>query len=108
MQVWQATQDLKHAGLIENVGASIYSPKDLEPFGHDMIADIIQAPFNIFDQRILKSGWLDVLHNCGTKIHARSVFYKVFFFKTSINCIAIFILGKIILTILKNFVNFMA
>ena len=47
MQVWQATQDLKHAGLIENVGASIYSPKDLEPFGHDMIADIIQAPFNI-------------------------------------------------------------
>ena len=47
-----------------------------------MIADIIQAPFNIFDQRILKSGWLDVLHNCGTKILHDQYFYKVFFFKT--------------------------
>ena len=82
MQVWQATQDLKHAGLIENVGPYLFS-KDLEPFGHDMIADIIQAPFNIFDQRILKSGWLDVLHNCGTKFMHVSIF-TVFFFKTSI------------------------
>ena len=24
----------------------------------------------------MKSGWLDVLHNCGTKIHARSVFLQ--------------------------------
>lgn len=76
MQVWHAIQDLKHAGLIENVGASIYSPEDLGPFKQDIFADIIQAPFNIFDRRILESGWLDILHNRGTKIHARSVFLQ--------------------------------
>ena len=38
--------------------------------------DIIQAPYNVFDQRISVSGWLSRLVDKGTEIHARSIFLQ--------------------------------
>jgi aryl-alcohol dehydrogenase-like predicted oxidoreductase len=40
------------------------------------VPDIIQAPVNIFDQRLLVSGHLAHLKNRGVEIHARSVFLQ--------------------------------
>ena len=38
--------------------------------------DIIQVPFNVFDQQILSSGWSDKLKSNGVEIHTRSVFLQ--------------------------------
>ena len=45
-----------------------------------IIPDIVQVPFNIFDQRFL-NGIKILKSKFGTEIHTRSVFYKDFFLK---------------------------
>jgi aryl-alcohol dehydrogenase-like predicted oxidoreductase len=68
--------DLKKAGLFQNLGYSIYSPDHLEQLTKLYWPDIVQTPFNVFDQRIKESGWLEKLWMGGTKVHARSVFLQ--------------------------------
>ena len=36
----------------------------------------MQAPFNVLDQRLEKSGWLTRLHNSGIEVHTRSAFLQ--------------------------------
>ena len=38
--------------------------------------DIIQVPFNVFDRRMLTTGWLQRLNDAGIEIHARSIFLQ--------------------------------
>jgi len=72
----RALERLKAEGLVSNIGYSIYSPLILEELTKIFWPDLVQAPFNIFDQRILQSGWLDKLKQSGSKIHVRSVFLQ--------------------------------
>ena len=69
-------QDLKSKKIFLKLGISIYSPYVLNEVLELTDLDIIQVPFNIFDQRILSSGWADKLKENGTEIHARSVFLQ--------------------------------
>lgn len=67
---------LKDQNLIYKVGISVYCPEILEAITKIFQFDIIQAPFNIFDQRILQSGWSNKLKENGVEIHVRSVFLQ--------------------------------
>ena len=67
---------LKEIGLTKKIGISIYSPDILAEVNNLMKCDIVQAPFNIFDQRIVKSGWSEKLKDAGTEIHTRSTFLQ--------------------------------
>mgnify|MGYP003575089426 CR=1 FL=1 len=71
-----ALEQLKAGGVVERVGVSIYSPNELEPVMNVCTPDIVQAPFNLLDRRLLKSGWLARLARAGVAIHARSVFLQ--------------------------------
>jgi aryl-alcohol dehydrogenase-like predicted oxidoreductase len=71
-----ALLDAKDQGYIENIGFSIYSPEILDKVTRVFWPDVVQVPYNVFDQRISTSGWLDRLVGRGTKIHARSVFLQ--------------------------------
>lgn len=71
-----ALLDAKDQGYIENIGFSIYSPEILDKVTRVFWPDIVQVPYNVFDQRIKTSGWLDRLVDRGTKIHTRSVFLQ--------------------------------
>ena len=66
----------KKKGLVKKIGISIYSPKELEKIWKFWKPDIVQAPFNLLDQRILNSGWIDKLNKNNTKIFARSCFLQ--------------------------------
>ena len=68
--------DAKDQGYMENIGFSIYSPEILDKVTRVFWPDVVQVPYNVFDQRINTSGWLDRLVDKGTKIHARSVFLQ--------------------------------
>ena len=62
-------------GLVEKIGVSVYSPSDLD----DLSAfhfDLVQAPLNILDRRLVASGWLSRLHESGTEVHVRSAFLQ--------------------------------
>jgi aryl-alcohol dehydrogenase-like predicted oxidoreductase len=66
----------KTKGDVTNIGVSIYTPEELDVFYHNFQPDIVQCPFNIFDQRICSSGWLQKLNDDDVEVHARSIFLQ--------------------------------
>ena len=75
-EVVRELQMLKEQGMVSKVGVSIYSPEILTAISGIFKIDIIQVPFNLFDQQILSSGWSDRLKSNGVEIHTRSVFLQ--------------------------------
>jgi aryl-alcohol dehydrogenase-like predicted oxidoreductase len=67
---------LKDQNLICKVGISVYSPEILEEVLKLFQFDIVQAPFNIFDQQMLLSGWSYKLKERGIEVHTRSAFLQ--------------------------------
>jgi len=71
-----AIDELLSLGLVKNFGYSIYSPEELPELISSRKPDIIQSPYNIFDQRLKQSGWLNKLTDKGIAVHARSIFLQ--------------------------------
>ena len=75
-EIVRELQILKEQGIISKVGVSIYSPEFLTVISEVIKLDIVQVPFNLFDQQILSSGWSEKLKSNGVEIHTRSVFLQ--------------------------------
>lgn len=75
-EIYSSLKNLKQKGLINKIGYSIYTTDELESLYDSFFPDIVQFPFNIFDQRIIKSGWLKKLRKDGVETQARSIFLK--------------------------------
>ena len=75
-EIYRALIELKHQGLVEKIGVSISGAAELDALCSAYSFDLIQAPFNIIDRRLLTSGWLARLHQMGTEVHARSIFLQ--------------------------------
>lgn len=75
-EIYKSIQQLKKENLVESVGISIYNPTDLNQLCNKYHFDLVQAPFNILDQRMLDSGWFAKLNAIGTEVHVRSVFLQ--------------------------------
>ena len=71
-----ALKDLKKCGLFNKIGISIYSPSELDEILPFFPVDLVQAPFNHMDRRLIESGWMRKLHADGIEIHVRSVFLQ--------------------------------
>ena len=74
--IYQSLIQLKADGLLNKIGISIYDPSELDLLCKEFDFDLIQAPFNILDRRILDSGWLTKLSNLGIEVHTRSTFLQ--------------------------------
>ena len=74
--IWKRLNQLKDQGLLEKVGISIYQPLELELLYDEFNLEIIQAPYNVFDRRIEKSGWLDRIEIEDKELHIRSIFLQ--------------------------------
>ena len=70
-----ALLDVRRVGLAEKVGVSVYGPDELDSVWDDRF-DLVQAPFNVFDRRLVTSGWLGRLVEHGVEIHTRSTFLQ--------------------------------
>lgn len=75
-QLYNAMRKLKENRLVRKIGVSVYSPDELDAISSQFSVDIVQAPFNIVDQRLLTTGWLDRLKNEGIELHTRSSFLQ--------------------------------
>lgn len=69
-------QALKREGLVEKVGVSVYEPEQLGMLMQSCQIDLVQAPLNLLDQRLVTSGWLHRLHDAGVEVHTRSTFLQ--------------------------------
>lgn len=70
-----ALEALRSEGLVHWLGVSVYEPEELD---HVEVAatDIVQAPFNILDRRIIASGQASALSARGGALHVRSIFLQ--------------------------------
>lgn len=67
---------LKKKKIIKKIGISIYDSKELEKIWKFWRPDLIQVPFNPLDNRILDSGWINILKKFKVKIFVRSIFLQ--------------------------------
>lgn len=75
-EIHAGLQALKDAGLVRKTGASIYAPDELDALYPAYPLDIVQAPFNLFDDRLRESGWMSRLKRDGAEVHVRSIFLQ--------------------------------
>jgi aryl-alcohol dehydrogenase-like predicted oxidoreductase len=72
----RALNELKARGWVRSAGISIYDPSELEAVWPVWQPDIVQAPCNVLDRRLLQSGWLEKLRLADVRLHVRSVFLQ--------------------------------
>lgn len=74
--LWPALQRLKAEGVFRKIGISTYFSDDPVTLAQRFRPDVMQLPFSLLDQRLLKDGSLAQLKNSGVEIHARSLFLQ--------------------------------
>lgn len=75
-RLWGVLQEIKSKGLASKIGVSVYEPDELNRILDAYSVDLVQLPFNLYDQRFLQTGLLDRLKLSGVEIHVRSAFLQ--------------------------------
>ena len=73
-ELYAAINSLKIKKIIQRFGISIYAPDELDGIIGKFDIDVVQAPLNVFDRRIL--GVIDQLTARNIEVHVRSVFLQ--------------------------------
>jgi len=75
--------ELKRIGLIKKFGVSVYSNNEMESLLNNSTInlDLIQLPFNVFDNAAQRSSLISRAKAKGIEIHTRSVFLQGLIFK---------------------------
>ena len=58
-EIYKSIKNMKINGLTNKIGISIYDFNTLNKILNKFKIDLIQAPLNIFDQRLVEMGWLE-------------------------------------------------
>lgn len=75
-KLFEALKLLKQEGLVQKIGISIYDTSELDDLCSMFHFDLVQAPFNLLDRRLIESGWLFRLADQGIELHVRSIFLQ--------------------------------
>lgn len=75
-RLFSALQQLRDDGVVKKIGVSIYAPSELDALCGRFQFDLVQAPFNLLDRRLVDTGWLSRLSSQRTELHVRSVFLQ--------------------------------
>lgn len=75
-RLWEALEESKVRGYVQKIGVSVYRPSQLEDILGKYQIDLVQLPFNIYDQRFKRNGALEHLKQMRIEVHARSIFLQ--------------------------------
>jgi len=75
-EIYGSLLAVKKSGLVQKIGISIYDPAELDLLLARFQFDLVQAPFNVFDNRIVDSGWMSRLARMDIELQVRSVFLQ--------------------------------
>lgn len=79
-EIWSNLKKFKQQGKVQKIGFSLYYTQEIEfLLEKNIVPDIIQVPFSIFDQRFSKL--FPFLKEKGVEIHVRSTFLQGLIFK---------------------------
>ncbi len=71
--LFERLEDFKKRGLVAKIGVSSYTPAQADRAMSEFDVELIQAPLNVLDKRLLRGGQLERMRARGIEIHARSV-----------------------------------
>ncbi|MDA7733822.1 aminotransferase class III-fold pyridoxal phosphate-dependent enzyme, partial [Candidatus Pelagibacter sp.] len=74
--IYKILNDFKKEKLIRNIGVSVYNTFELSNLLKNFTPDIIQFPYNIFNQEFNDEKLLKGLKKKGILLHARSIFLQ--------------------------------
>lgn len=75
-EVYRALVEIKNSGLADLIGVSIYDPNILPEIIPKYDIDIVQAPLNLVDRRIIDPKFIELLQKANIKLHTRSCFLQ--------------------------------
>lgn len=75
-ELLEALEGLKARGNTEKIGISVYAPDELARLSDGMRFDLVQAPLNILDRRLVHTGWARRMKRQGVELHVRSAFLQ--------------------------------
>ena len=75
-EIYEGIKEIKKSKLTNKIGVSIYDFYILGKILKKFKFDTVQAPYNILDQRLVKTGWLKKLKRKKIEIHVRSIFLQ--------------------------------
>jgi aryl-alcohol dehydrogenase-like predicted oxidoreductase len=75
-QLVAALEKFKSGGWVHSLGISIYDPCELDAIWPVWRPEFLQAPCNVLDRRLVRSGWLAKLSEHGVRVHVRSLFLQ--------------------------------
>jgi aryl-alcohol dehydrogenase-like predicted oxidoreductase len=73
--------NIKNSGLVKKIGVSVYSNDEIESLLNFKNINLIQLPFNLFDNEYQRKEILEKAKKRNIEIHTRSVFLQGLFFK---------------------------
>lgn len=76
VELWAAMRRLVDEGFVERIGASVYTPEQVDGLLERYEPGLVQAPVNLFDQRLVRSRRLHTLKRRGAEVHTRSAFLQ--------------------------------
>jgi len=76
--------ELKEAGLVEKIGASVYTPEEAEVCLENPFCEVIQVPFNLADRRLLAVDFFRRARASKKVVFVRSVFLQGLMFKAEL------------------------
>lgn len=83
-ELWRALQGLKEQGMVGAIGISAYVADDPAALARRFRPDVMQLPFSLLDQRLLRDGSLARLKDLGVEVHARSLFLQGLLFMETV------------------------
>ena len=75
-EIYKGIRNMKINGFTSKIGVSIYDFNVLDKILKKFKFNLIQAPFNILDRRLVEKGWLKKLKKRKIEVHARSIFLQ--------------------------------
>lgn len=76
LNIVQALNELKNAGLVNKIGVSVYRPSEIKLSKLKLQVEMVQAPLNLIDQRLVRSGILSELALDNVEVYIRSIFLQ--------------------------------
>ncbi len=74
--LWERMIEFKKSRMARKIGASVYTPAQIDALLEKYSPDIIQLPVNLLDRRLIDSGHLRRLKEANVEIHSRSTFLQ--------------------------------
>jgi aryl-alcohol dehydrogenase-like predicted oxidoreductase len=74
--IGETLRGIRRAGLVERLGVSIYSPERAQQALDSPDIEVIQVPANVFDRRLLGTGFFERAVQQGKQVFIRSVYLQ--------------------------------